>query len=112
VRQFLDYFKQYLTPENLQTAISQNLDLTNLIYNHYGLLTPQILPLFRAAMRLYWDIFEEAVTNVPRLRQALMKNPKCRQILQTPEAIKYINEQCERLYTVTYNIVWGQVGPA
>ncbi|MEM2549851.1 MAG: hypothetical protein QW689_05460 [Nitrososphaerota archaeon] len=107
IKQLASYFLQYLTPENLQAAIEQNMDITSAIYNHYGLTHPVILPVFRAAMRLYWREFEEFITNVPRLYQLLAKDPRNRPILETDRAKQYLNQQCENFYLTTYQIVWG-----
>jgi len=106
IKQLAAYFLQYLTPENLKTAIEQNIDITATIYNHYGLTTPIVFPVFKAAMKLYWPEFEEFATNVPRLYQLLIKNPKCKPILETDKAKQYLNEQMERFYTTTYHLVW------
>jgi len=106
IRQFINYFKRFLTPENLKEAISRNIDLTSLIYDTYGLTSPDVLPIFRTVMRMYWDEFEEVVTNVPRLFKALMMNPGCKGILDTPQGINYLNEQCEKIYKYTYHLVW------
>jgi hypothetical protein len=58
-------------------------------------------------MRLYWPEFEEAITNVPRIYALLMKNPENIPILQTPQAIQYLNTQCENFYLQTYETVWS-----
>jgi glutamate racemase len=107
VRQLIGYFVGYLNKENLQTAINENIDLFALVCNHYNLTNPTILPIFKAAMRLYWPEFEEAITNVPRIYALLMKNPENIPILQTPQAIQYLNTQCENFYLQTYEIVWS-----
>lgn len=106
IKQLASYFLQYLTPENLKTAIEQNIDITATIYNHYGLTNPIILPIFRAAMRLYWNEFETFITNVPRLYQLLMKDPRNKPILETDKAKQYLNQQMENFYLTTYQIVW------
>jgi len=107
VKQLVSHFTRYLNKENLEKAVTQNIDITSTIYNRYALTNPAILPLFKAVMRLYWPEFEEAITNVPRIYATLMKNPENRQILQTPQAIRYLNEQCEKFYTYTYHVVWS-----
>ncbi len=107
IKQLVSHFTRYLNKENLEKAVTQNIDITSTIYNRYALTNPAILPLFKAVMRLYWPEFEEAITNVPRIYATLMKNPENRQILQTPQAIRYLNEQCEKFYTYTYHVVWS-----
>jgi glutamate racemase len=106
VRQLATFLAGYLTPENLQEAVNKNLDLFTLVCNHYDLLNPQILPLFKSAMRLYWDLFEEATTDVPRLYKVLRKKFGNHPVLLSPQTINYLNNESERLYKKMYQLVW------
>lgn len=58
-------------------------------------------------MRLYWPEFEEAITNVPKIYALLMKNPENIPILQTPQAIEYLNRECENFYLRMYDLIWS-----
>jgi hypothetical protein len=106
VRQLAAFLTSYLSKENLETAVAENVDLTAVIFNHFGLNNPNILPLFKTVMRAYWDIFEQAVTDVPRLYTMLKKKLGNDPILMAPETINYLNTQAEHLYSVFYALVW------
>ncbi|MEM1522258.1 MAG: hypothetical protein QXU69_04490 [Thermofilaceae archaeon] len=96
-----------LSPEGLRRAIEEGLDVVSLIYNHYGLASPALLPLFRAVMRMYWREFEEVATDVEKVYRILSKRPELREVLESEEAKRYLNKQVENLYRTTYRLVWG-----
>jgi hypothetical protein len=107
VRRLVNAFIGYLTPENVERAVRENLDLFDLVVTQYRLADPSVLPLFKAAMRMYWPEFEEAVTNVPRLYDLIKRRLGDAPIASSPEFINYLNSQCESFYKKMYQLVWS-----
>lgn len=107
VKRLVSAFIGYLTPENLERAVRENLDLFDLLVSRYRLTDPSVLPYFRAAMRLYWQEFEEVVTDVPRIYGLLRRRLGDHPILSAPEFVNYLNSQAESLYRKMYALVWG-----
>jgi hypothetical protein len=95
------------TPENLRQAVENNTDMTKLLFNHWHLSNPMIQPILKLVLQAYWNEIEQAVTNVPKIYSILASaNPENRKILETPQARKYLNRQCEQLYGELYRIAW------
>jgi len=95
-----------MKPENLETAVKSNLDLTTLLFNHYHLQNQAIFPLFKLVAKAYWDEIEKYLCNVPKIYSLLAQNPNNIPILEKTETKKYLNEQCTKLYQTLYYLVW------
>jgi len=107
VDQFMNYLLTFIIkPENLKTAVENNLDLTTLLFNHYHLHSNIIFPLFKFVARAYWDKIEEYLCDVPKIYRILSQNPDNIQILERTETKKYLNEQITKLYQTLYILVW------
>lgn len=105
--QFIDYLLSYLIkPENLEAAVKNNVELTTVLFNHCHLSNPLIFPLFKLAVKLYWNEIEEYLTNVPKIYSLLAQNPSNTPILEKPETKKYLNTQITKLYQTLYMLAW------
>lgn len=107
VKRLVDAFIGYLTPENVERAVRENLDLFDLIVSRYRLTDPSILPHFKVAMRMYWPEFEEVVTDVPRIYNLIRRRLGDHPITSSPEFVDYLNRQAEGLYKRMYALVWS-----
>lgn len=89
----------YVTPENLRWAISNNVDILSLALNHYHLGHPAVFPGFQLLLKMAWEGYvEPLLTSVPRVYAIIASNPANKQILDSPEGMRYLHGACESCY--------------
>jgi len=109
VENFIEWVLQkFVTEKNLRYALENDLDILTLAFNHYGLGHGDLTPLFRLAMKMYWDEVESYLTNVSKVLSLLSKKPKCSEILDTVKGRDYLNRCCRSTYDRLYTFVWEE----
>jgi len=109
VENFIEWILQnFVTEKNLRYAIENDLDILTLALNHYGLGHGDLTPLFRLAMKMYWDEAESYLTNVSKVMALLSRKPRCSKILDTEKGRDYLNRCCRSTYDRLYAFVWEE----
>lgn len=107
VEHFIQWtLRNFVTEKNLRYAIENDLDILTLALNHYGLGHGDLTPLFRLAMKMYWDEAESYLTNVAKVLSLLSEKPKCAEILDTVRGRDYLNRCCRTTYDRLYDFIW------
>ena len=97
----------YVTAENMQNAINENIDILQVSLNHFHLGSPIVAPLFRLALQMFWTEFvENYIADVSKIYGILAEIPDVKPILDTPEGIDYLNRCCKTTYDSLYTFVW------
>ena len=97
--------------EDLERAVKNNIYVDDILFNHLSryTLNPALEPLIRAVIRTHWDLVEELLCNPYELYNILTEGrPKFKQLLDTPEGRKWLNEVRKRGYEKLYCYVFGQ----
>jgi len=107
VEHFIQWTLQnFVTEKNLRYAIENDLDILTLALNHYGLGHGDLTPLFRLAMKMYWEEAESYLTNVSKVLSLLSEKQKCAEILDTEMGRDYLNRCCRTTYNRLYDFIW------
>ena len=101
--------EKYVNEENLNYSIENDLDIITLALNHYGLShSKTVTPIFKLAMKMYWDEAESYLTHVEKVFSILAKKPEIRKILDTEKGRSYLNRCCKQTYSKLYDLIWGE----
>lgn len=99
--------EKYVNEENLNYSIENDLDIITLALNHYGLShNKTITPIFRLAMKMYWEEAESYLTHVEKVYSILTKKPEIKKILDTEKGRSYLNRCCKQTYSALYDFIW------
>jgi hypothetical protein len=98
----------YVTPENLQYCIDNNLDIITAALNTYKVTDPLIAPIFRILVKRNWYTIESYFIESNKMYSLIAHKPDCQKIVSTPKGINYINRVRETSYQYIYNFVWGR----
>jgi hypothetical protein len=97
----------YVTAENLQNAIRDEIDILQVSLNHFHLGHPLVAPLFRLALQMFWNEFVDTyIADVTKIYSILTEIPDVKIILDTPEGRDYLNRCCKTTYDTLYTFVW------
>lgn len=101
--------EKYVNEENLNYSIDNDLDIITLALNHYGLShSKTVTPLFRLAMKMYWNEAETYLTNVENVFNLINKKPECAKIINTERGRSYLNRCCKQAYAKLYTLIWEE----
>lgn len=94
-------------------AMESNYDPSRLILNHFHAVIekPEVKPLVQFALKLYWSDIEEYLTNVHKIYEILCLNPELKEVLEKPEARRYLNYAVASAYKRLYEWVWLNRNP-
>jgi len=97
-----------IKPEDFVSAMKGGFSPARLIFNHFHsyVQNPVLRPLIQTIFKAYWDVAEYYLTDVKKVYDLLWENPKLRNILQTPEAKRYLNYAVAASYVALYEFVW------
>ncbi len=107
VGQFIAWsFDQFVNEDSLNYAIDNDLDIITLTLNHYALGHSQVTPVFKMAMKMYWDEVESYLTNVEKIFKIIEQKPGCAKIIDTERGRSYLNRCCKVAYEQLYELIW------
>jgi len=95
--------------QDIVQAIQKNETVDLILFNHFSsfMENPALKPLIQSIFKLHWDIVEYFLTNPENLRNELIStHPELKQILYSPQGIKWLNETCKRGYERIYRYTW------
>jgi len=101
----------YVTAENMETAIQQNVDILQISLNHFHLGHPLVSPLFKLALQLFWTEFVDLyIADATKIFSMLSEIPDVKPIIDTERGREYLNACCRSTYDSLYTFVWGDFG--
>lgn len=106
VRRLIEWGFRRLTPEKLMSAIETNYNPLLIAFNHFHLQHPLVEPIARLLLKMYWDIAEEYLLDVNRVRATLSEDPEIEKLVSTPEGINYLNRVVPHCYDFLYSWTW------
>lgn len=96
-----------ITPENLQKAITDDVDILKLALENYGVSDFPVRPLFKSFCRCNWREIDWYLTNAQRIYEIINQNRVCGAMLDTKQGNDYLNRTCRRTYLWLYTFVWN-----
>jgi len=106
IRPFIEESLKKVTPDMLRKAINENIDPYDFLFSYFLSDKPEIARLVKYVIRKYWNIIVEYL-QPKKLYDVLSRNPENKQILDTPQGIRWLNEACQRAYNKLYYFVWS-----
>jgi len=101
----------YVTKENLENAIKDNVDILALSLNHFSLGHPLVAPLFKLALQMFFTEFVETyIADAARIYTILAQNPGVKEILDSDAGRTYLNNCCKYTYEALYDFCWSDYG--
>jgi hypothetical protein len=98
----------YVTAENIETAIQENYDILQISLNHFHLGHPLVSPVFKLALQLFWSEFVETyIADATKIYSVLAEIPNVKEIIDTERGRQYLNACCHSTYESLYNFVWS-----
>jgi hypothetical protein len=98
----------YVTAENLENAIKDNVDILALSLNEFHLGHPLVAPLFKLALQMFWmEFVENYLADAPKIKSILIQVSECKPILETDRGIDYLNRCCKATYEHLYEFCWS-----
>ena len=99
--------------EDFVRAMKSGFSPARLLFNHFHcyITNPVLRPLLQMVFRAYWKEIEYYLTNVQRVYDLLWENPELRDVLQTPEAKRYLNYWVAQAYVAMYEFTWLNKNP-
>ena len=108
-QEFIDWvLNVYITEENLNAAIKDDLDVITLAFNHLGLSHSIVSTFMRNVFKTYWDEIEELLTDANKIYDIIKVKPECLKIISTKKGKNYINRSCKSAYRNIYDFTWNQ----
>ena len=99
----------YVTAENLENAINQNIDILAVSLNEFHLGSPLVAPLFKLALQMFFTEFvENYLADAPKVYAVLAQKPEVAEILRTDRGVDYINRCCKATYQSLYDFCWSE----
>ena len=104
----LNYLRN-LNPEQVREAIARNIDLSEVIFQHFRLNEYAVKPVATFFLRTHWDELEPYLTNVKKIMSIISENNKeAERLLKTPAGRKWLNWNVKHLYETLYYYAWGE----
>ena len=107
IGQFIAWsFDKFVNEESLNYAIDNDLDIITLALNHYALGHSQVTPVFKSAVKMYWNEVESYLTDVEKIFKIIEQKPGCAKIINTDKGRSYLNRCCKATYNQLFSLIW------
>lgn len=101
-RKFIKLFFSKLDGRYIEKAVRENIDLVEYVKTTLYLDDPEVREAIVPILRIIWSDIEEYLTDVPKVRDMLCRDPVSRRVLSTKEGIHWLNTNIKKLYEFLY----------